>query len=130
MAFAHRAFDGPPFRRRTSRGRGLALLDLQGAASEDACMIAWCDGQSPRHPAILRTQMANGPVAVVDAFGNRLEVSPIDGFHVIALDELPLFVEHINRELVQFRGGFAVEPAFISAMAAVHEHQIVLRNPW
>lgn len=103
---------------------------LQGQSTDDAALIVWCEGQSSSRSAVLHSQLASGPVTVIDAFGNQSIVEPVGGYHTINLDEMPTFVEGINRELVQFRGEFAIEPGFIPAVAAVHEHQIVLRNPW
>lgn len=104
---------------------GMHCWLLRGGESTDSALVAWSDA-----PQTLHEQLAGGPVTVIDAFGNRSAAHPANGIHSIALDDLPIFIEQANLSLVQFRGGVAIEPHFVPAIAKIHEHQIVIHNPW
>jgi hypothetical protein len=99
-----------------------------------AALVAWSDAsalsQSSLNDRILRSQLADGAVEVIDLFGNRSIVEPIAGVHSIGLSDMPVFINNVNLELVQFRGGVAIDPDFVPAISKIHEHHIVLHNPW
>jgi hypothetical protein len=138
-------------------GRGMTCWVLAGEHGGDGALVAWAE---PGHPHAgvkasreavapgFNLQLADQPVTVTDAFGNRWTVplryeQPADArqggeadphdhdlVHSIELDEMPRFVEGINLELVRFRSSFAIEPSFLPVESRVHEHEIVLGNPW
>jgi hypothetical protein len=109
---------------------GVHCWFLRSDSGRDSALIAWTDQAIGSQPASLRLQLAMGPVRVMDAFGNVEHVAPQDSTHVIPLGELPVIIRDVALELVQFRGSFAIDPDFVPAAARVHEHAIVLRNPW
>jgi len=104
---------------------------LRGNSSADSALVAWSDTAHPNHAGtFLSAPLADGAVTVTDAFGNADRLPPREGVHSVRLGDLPVFIENVNAELVQFRGSLGVEPNFVPAIAKVQEHQIVLTNPW
>jgi hypothetical protein len=93
-------------------------------------MIAWSDRLLQGQADELAAQLGNGPVEITDAFGNAAVVEPEGRLHHVPLGDLPVFIQKMNLDLVQFRSGIRIEPGFVPAIAKAHEHQIVLRNPW
>ena len=90
-------------------------------------LVAWTDGDAPR---TVRTLLAGAPVERVDAFGNRRTLAAGERGHAIEVDGTPVFIEGIDLQLARFRAGFRLEPGFVAAKHRVHEHEIVLSNPW
>ena len=90
-------------------------------------LVAWT-AQGER--GVMRMRLADGPVEVVDAFGNRRTVEPREGVHTIDLGPRPLFIEGVDDRLASFRAAVAIEPAFVPARHQIHEHEVVLSNPW
>lgn len=109
---------------------GIHCWILAGRSAERHAVVAWADAASPGPAHSMTTQLASTPVTVVDAFGNTSTISPVNGLHTVDLNDLPVFIEGVDLELVQFRGALAIEPGFVPAISKVHEHAIVLRNPW
>ncbi len=109
---------------------------LRSEKPDQSAMVAWSDrvpfsNNNTAQPTDTFTlQLAAGAVTLIDAYGNTSTVQPTDGVHTIPLTDIPVFIEHGNLNLVQFRGNITIEPDFIPATAKVHEHSIVLRNPW
>jgi hypothetical protein len=103
---------------------------IEGPSADDAALILWTERHAA-DPAAARLVLGDGPVELVDAFGN---VSPVErdaqGLHILPLREMPALVRNISLELAQFRAGFAIEPAFIPATHEVHELEAVLTNAW
>lgn len=123
-----RQLSGRRFVGELALGHNLHCWILQGDDPADAALVAWCEGVGCE--AVSDIQLAEGPVQVTDIFGNE-HTEPLSRHgHYVRLSELPVFIEDINVGLVRFRGGFTLEPSFIPAEHRLHEHQIVLRNPW
>jgi hypothetical protein len=74
--------------------------------------------------------LADGPVDVVDAFGNRHATLPTDGAHDIPLAARPVFVEGVDPRLVRFRASFRISPEYLTSRHQVHEGDVLLGNPW
>lgn len=111
--------------------RCLILAPASGAGSEvSGALAVWrerADG-----PDTVTGYFGAGPLELVDAFGNRTPMSPIDGAGRtrFAISTTPAFVEGADTELVRFLSALRVSPGFVPAVAAVHEHELVLFNPW
>jgi hypothetical protein len=110
-------------------GPGMTCWILEGAQPTDAALVAW-NQSAPPEQAIIRALLADGPVEVVDLFGNHTTVPIGDGEHVIPLGDQPIFVEGINLSLTRFIAGFAIRPGFVPAIHRVHELNVVITNPW
>jgi len=109
-------------------GRGAHCWLLSGVNRDDAALLAWKEPGATVDR--FEMQLADGPVTVTDGFGNRHTAPLLNDSHTVKLEEMPRFVEGINLELVQFRGGFSLDPDFLPVEARIHEHELVLRNPW
>jgi len=92
-------------------------------------IVAWSK-QVGADPTALHVLLADGPVTTHDLFGNALKIAPGPDGHRIPLDDLPTFIHGISLGLAQFRAGFDFLPSFLEAEHRVHEHQLVLSNPW
>ncbi len=103
------------------------------AARATGTIVAWNE-TAQGDGAVVRGYFApaDSVLTMVDVFGNRRVLSPIDegGQFEIPVGEVPVFIEGVDAELAQFALGFSIDPAFVPAVSAVHEHSIVLRNPW
>lgn len=102
---------------------------MQGDTTADAAIVAWTGSMTGDTRAI-DMLLADGPVTVIDLFGNARIVEPVNNRHHIEIGETPLFIEGIDAQLAQFRAMFTVEPAAIPSMHRLHEIELVLRNPW
>ena len=110
-------------------GDGLRGWMLTGNGPRDAAIVAWNE-QATQENSVIRMLLADGPVDVVNVFGNRKTIHPVDGVHTVALTNLPVFIEHANLNLAKFRAGIAIQPGFIEARRQAHEQELSLSNPW
>lgn len=116
-----------------------AVILLRTALQEDGTrarlgmLAAWSDRVDPdAQPAFLRTYLGPGPVRLIDAFGNVTPISPIDatGLYEIPVSETPVFFDGIDPELCLFVSSASITPGFVPAIASLHEHELLLANPW
>ncbi len=110
-------------------GDGLRGWMLTGNGPRDTAIVAWNE-QAPKRNAVIRMLLANGPVDVVNVFGNRKTIHPVDGVHTVALSTMPVFIEHANLNLAKFRAGVSIQPGFVPARRQAHEQELSLSNPW
>ncbi|VAX36912.1 hypothetical protein MNBD_PLANCTO03-83, partial [hydrothermal vent metagenome] len=100
---------------------GMIVAWREGAAIEDAFLIG---------------MLGKEPVTAYDLFGNARPLEPTssaDGSrieHRLALTPEPVFVEGINTELVLFLTSVVLDPPVIQSTAGLHEHEVVVYNPW
>jgi hypothetical protein len=92
-------------------------------------VVAWNE-RATTETTVVSMLLADGPVSVVDAFGNRRTVFPEDGAHTFTVGRRPLFIEGVDGRLASFRAQVAIRPSFIPARYQVHEREVVLGNPW
>ncbi len=102
---------------------------VRGDSDNDAALIVWADTRN-QASSELQMLLSDGPVTVIDAFGNVQRVDQVDGRHHIPLSETPVFIEGIDANLAMFRAGFALDPPSIPSVHRLHEVAMVLRNPW
>lgn len=69
-------------------------------------------------------------IEVVDIFGNRRTLSDSERLSGLEPGDTPMFVEGIDPYLATFVSGMRLEPRFVESIAAEHEAQVVLTNPW
>lgn len=95
-------------------------------------LIAWSDSSVPS--AVLRGYFTapETTLTAFDPFGNASIIAPTDsnGRYEITVGPTPIILEGVDTELARFSAGFEVSPSFVPAVAAVHEHEIILTNPW
>lgn len=111
-------------------GPDIHVWAARGQDADDAALIAWCDRESSAGPLGIDIQLADRAVQVYDAFGNATTIEPRNGLCHLQLTEMPVFVQGVSLELVLFRSGVSIQPNFIPAASKVHEHQVVIHNPW
>ncbi len=120
-------------------GTTVYLLAPGPHASPDrgGALVAWSHAAAP-HAAHYQGYVGDGPVRVLDIFGNERDASDAPaapgssratGIRV-ALDDEPVFVEGIDVAAVRFLSSLRVEPGLLESTREQHEHAIVLDNPW
>lgn len=113
---------------------GVVCFVLRDAGAGDdessGALVAWSDGGRPG--AALSVPLGAGPVTIADMFGNRSSLAPATptGEYEIPLGPEPVFVEGVNVPLVLFASGVSLDPGLARATGEVHEHEVVIRNPW
>lgn len=118
--------EGRRFAGRLPAGPGIECWILAGPGPGDAALVAWTAGAASR----MDLRLADGPVEVVDAFGNRRPVPVTDGGHDIAVGPRPVFIEGVDARLVSFLADLRVAPSYVTARHQLHEARLTLGNPW
>ncbi|MFG0275129.1 MAG: hypothetical protein ACF8QF_08730 [Phycisphaerales bacterium] len=116
---------------------GATALILSGApgasgsaGTPSGAIVAWRDWADP-DDAVLRGYLGAETLTVYDLFGNERTARAGDaGAHAIALGPMPIFIEGVDERIASFRGQFRVEPPFIESIAARHDLELVIPNPW
>jgi hypothetical protein len=121
--------DGRRFAGELTVAAGVRCWVLTGDDPDDTALVAWNEQALP-DDAALSMLLADGPVDVVDAFGNRLATLPNDGVHHIPLATRPVFIEGVDPRLVRFRASFRISPEYLTSRHQLHEGNVVLGNPW
>lgn len=123
---AHR-LEGKVFGGEMQLGDGLRCLIAQG--DSDSSLIAWNESAPPER-AHIALALAQSSITVVDLFGNRSTIDPVGNIHTVSVNAMPVFIEEVDAGLAQFRGGFAFEPSLVPSLHQVHEHELVISNPF
>lgn len=94
-------------------------------------LVAWTDAGDDATDSIAG-YFGGGTLTLIDLFGNRTPINaePGTGRHVIPVTGSPVIVEGIDAHLVKFIADVKLAPAFIPAVVATHDCEIVLKNPW
>jgi hypothetical protein len=93
-------------------------------------IVAWRDWADPED-AVLRGYLGAETLTVCDLFGNERTISANEaGAHEVPLGAMPIFIEGVDEQIASFRGRFRVEPAFIESIAARHDLELIIPNPW
>jgi hypothetical protein len=94
-------------------------------------LIAWTDAGDDAVDSI-SGYFGGGTLTLIDLFGNRTPIiaEPGTGRHVIPVTGSPVIVEGIDAHLVKFIADVRIAPAFIPAVVATHDCEILLKNPW
>lgn len=108
------------------REPGSAQTALGGGA-----LVAWSEGDDDA-TSRLRVYLGSPTATEVDAMGNERTLTAADagGLYDLRLSPLPVFIEGVDPELCLFVTGVRVEPEFVPAISAMHEHELVIMNPW
>src|SRR5690606_36333814 len=102
------------------------LRPLRGA------LVLWNDDPD-NDEAVLHAYLGENPLTRIDLFGNAAPLTRNDdpaGTHTIPVPRTPVIIDGIDPRMVRFLASFRVAPSFASAMLTVHEHDLVLENPW
>ena len=117
----------------------LAGSDPTRKTLDRGCVIAWNESALPDQ-AHIELAAAGEELTVVDAFGNerklgmaqsaatsRISAGPLFS---VTVDTTPVFIEGVDSYLALFASSLKLEPSFIPAVVAEHEHRLTLTNPW
>jgi hypothetical protein len=107
---------------------GATALILDG--EDGGLIVAWNDWADP-DSATLHVYLGASAVTVTDVFGNASDApaSP-DGSHIINLMQSPVFISGVDFRLALFQSGMRIEPGFVPSIAARHNLELVIENPW
>ncbi len=120
--------DGRSARSRLDLGRDVTAIVFSDEEGEGTIAV-WHD--SPEVDVVSASIfLGNHSVRLTDAFGNAEEIPLADGVHQIRITRRPRFIDGAVINLALLRSGFSVTPRWIEGAAAVHTHEMVLRNPW
>lgn len=105
------------------------ILAAEGNSARPGALVAWRDvpGDAP-----LEGCLGDGPLAVVDLFGNASPLTRAPGTSVcrVPLTDRPVFVENVDAELARFIASFRLQPDAVSAAGGEHDVAIILSNPF
>ncbi len=111
-------------------GEGIHAWVAAGERAGDALLIIWSDRDPVSGTAPMAMQIGDDPLQMFDALGNASTIVPSQQRHHFEVGDLPIFLAGVSLEIVMFRSGMRIEPSFVPAAAKVHEHDLVIRNPW
>lgn len=84
----------------------------------------------------IRLLFGEGPVRVIDRFGNASKVSPAMieptevRTHTLARVDGPVYVKGVDPDLLRFIGSMHVEPGLIETRVEPETLELVMSNPW
>lgn len=107
-------------------GDGIRCILLDSAAG--GAIVAW-NQSSPTAAADLDLYLGANPTAT-DIHGNRFPLSPHGSKQRLSLTQQPVFIEGVDMRLARFRAGFRVDPSLAKSIHTVHEHELLIQNPW
>ncbi|MBL8763889.1 MAG: hypothetical protein JNM07_06440 [Phycisphaerae bacterium] len=104
------------------------------AEQTSGALVAWNEGADPSL-AVLRAYLGGGVITLYDPFGNgTVSRGETQGgateIHTIALGETPVFIEGVDARMLRFIASFHIEPGVVPSIAAEHDHDVILENPW
>jgi hypothetical protein len=111
---------------------------LLGDGPRGTVLVLWRDGDFAPEQAgddgtdssTLALALGSQPVQVTDLWGRGRMIAPSRDGHPVPLGREIVFVEGVDRALLELRAGFRVDPGFATARRAMQEGTLVLANPW
>ena len=125
---------GRRFIREIPAGDGVRAI--LGDGPRGTVLVVWRDGVSNIDAAAavpddtVTLDLGATAVDVTDLWGRMSRVEPTRDGHRIALGREVVFVEGVEREMLELRAGFRVDPGFATARRAAQEGALVVANPW
>jgi hypothetical protein len=114
--------------------RCLILAPLETAAeTRGGALALWLEpGAEAEGPLAL--YLGDGEPQMVDVFGN---VTPLErpagqgaAAYSLRIGPTPVFIEHVDTELLRFLASLRVEPGFLETSALEHRLEVIATNPW
>jgi len=119
---------------------------MTAASTRTGALAMWADSADVG-VSHMDVYLGEGPVDVVDIFGNRRSVAPtpviapagpagaarsarVPMAHRLPISESPVFIENVDVDLARFAASFKLDPAFAATSTNEHEIAMVLSNPW
>ncbi|MHC4946713.1 MAG: hypothetical protein ACYTG1_00415 [Planctomycetota bacterium] len=109
---------------------GVRCWVLEGRGPRGSALVLWRDDDAGGTPTDVAMNLGGGAIEAIDPWGNREPLPLRDDRHELSVGDEILFVEPVDLELTRFRAAVRIEPPFAPAAHRVHEHEIVLENPW
>ena len=121
-----------------SRGSGALVIWSDGppsSASEPGTSVPGTqpgDKTASAASGALVVPLGQGRVVRFDPFGNSTPLQPMSasGLYRLTAEPMPAFIEGVDAELVLFMQGLRVDPPFVPAVAAEHQRELIITNPW
>jgi len=117
---------------RLDLGSGITTIIFRDQSGDDetgGTIALW--NESDRHESqTVHLFLGEGEVVATDPYGNRTPLPLIDGKHELVIGRQPMFIDGADINLALFRAGYRIEPNFIDTSDQVHEHDLILFNPW
>jgi hypothetical protein len=114
---------------RINAGGGIECLILEGAGPASSSIVAWKRANPTLSVDKFELYLGRNP-ELMDIWGNTKPAELADGRHVVPVTTTPVFVRNINVNLAKLRASFRLEPDFAESRYKVHEHDLVVANPW
>jgi hypothetical protein len=121
------------------------LAPAEGASGGAGAIVAW-QTQPGAVNQTLEAYLADGPVTLVDMWGNSTPLNPVWAaattpeqagsntrapiVHRVPISADPVFIDGVDVGLSQLIASFGLDPAFISCTPEEHEIVLHLANPW
>jgi hypothetical protein len=108
-------------------GDGVHCWIIERPAPQEAALVLWKDHAGP---VDLESVLGgHRPLRLVDVFGNVIATDGPGGIDAAA-SLMPVFIEPVDLNLARLQRDFTIDPSFVPAVRRLHEHHVVLRNPW
>lgn len=111
---------------------GAGVRAILGDGPRGTVLVLWRDGAGDEGDALdsVTLDLGASAVDITDLWGRMSKVEPTRGGHRIPLGREIVFVEGAEREMLELRAGFRVDPGFATARRASQEGSLVVSNPW
>ncbi|MFM7259844.1 MAG: hypothetical protein ACKO3W_04495 [bacterium] len=115
---------------------GEGVRALLGDGPRGTVLVLWRDGVTNLDEAAapsadtVTLDLGATAVDVTDLWGRMSRVEPTRDGHRITLGREVVFVEGVERAMLELRTGFRVNPGFATARRALQEGTLVVANPW
>jgi hypothetical protein len=132
----------------TSAGIDCYILAPAASSARSGMLIAWKSRPGEDNSA-LEAYLGDGPVTLVDIWGNRTPIYPTPILsdraprtpashgrpggpmvHRIPLTDEPTFIEGVDVELARLISSFRLDPAAVRSTPEEHEVAVCITNPW
>lgn len=115
--------------------RVLLVGPREGEPETAGALIVWLEDPKLGEPELL-LPLSMGDLTRVDLFENEtlIELETIGQLdlpvHRVRVPRAPVIIEGVNIPLVRFLSGIRLTPDTIEARSGIHDHELVLTNPW
>lgn len=104
---------------------GVTALAFHGV--EDSVIVIW-DDDAPAGGRVHQIQLG-AATRVLDMYGRSTELTRNEaGQHLVHLTSHPIFIDHVDRWLIEFRGGVSLVPPTVEFSLKDHKHILHIRN--
>lgn len=98
-------------------------------SQSDGTLIAWNSGADPR-VAVIEGYLGDGPISVVDLWGNPIEEYEAGEPVQIQTTDMPVFIRGVDARIVKLRAGIDFSPRRLPSRGALIASELTLTNPF